>query len=153
MDKQKSSNMTIYFPFDSEGVIALRKRLNEIASRYGYKATRGGTTGQGNLSELLLAIDAGEIATVFMSDEAKALIPWLDEQQSAVLLTGHTMADQNIYDAIGALREQLAEAADREAQADAEEVVEYFSPPSKRQVGMKMIENGLRLLKEAEEEN
>lgn len=145
-EKQKASTIGLYFNFDQESANALRSRLNGIAARYGYIATRGATAGQGNLSELLLAIDAGEVATVFMSDEMKALIPWLEVQQSA------TMADHQVYEAIIALSAQLVEAAEREAIADTEEVVSYFHPRSKRQIALQMIERGLSLLKDAEKQ-
>lgn len=145
------ATMGLYFSMDKASTNALRARLNEIAARYGYTADRGKTTGKGNLSELLLAIDAGEVATVFMSDGVKALVPWLEAQQNALLLSD-TFDDHQVHEAIGALKEQIAEAADREAEADAEDVVSYFEPKSKREIAIQMIERGLRLLKEAEQE-
>lgn len=149
-EKQKASTIGLYFNFDQESANALRGRLNEIAARYGYTATRGATAGQGNLSELLLAIDAGEVATVFMSDAMKALIPWLEAHQNALLLSD-MFQDHQVYEAITTLKEQIAEAADREAEA--EEIVSYFEPKSKREIAIQMIERGVRMLKEAEQEN
>ena len=64
-----SSTIGLYFRRDQGSANALRSRLNEIAATFGYTATRGATTGQGNLSEMLEAIDAGELALVLLPDE------------------------------------------------------------------------------------
>ena len=53
---------------------------------------------------------------------------------------------------VATLKEQIAEASARETVADAEDVVSYFSPKSKREIAIQIIERGLRLLKEAEDE-
>jgi len=58
----------LYVPGSQEGANALRSRLNEIAGELGYTAERGPTTGEGNLVDLLRAIDAGEVALVALSD-------------------------------------------------------------------------------------
>jgi hypothetical protein len=43
---------------------ALRSRLNGVAGELGYKATRGPTAGEGNLSDMLKGIDLGEVGLV-----------------------------------------------------------------------------------------
>lgn len=60
-----------YFPshMTKEDVNALRERLNEVAASFGYTASRGPTAGQGNLAEMLIAIDSGELALVLLPDE------------------------------------------------------------------------------------
>lgn len=60
-----------YFPsyMSNDDVNALRERLNEVAASFGYTASRGPTAGQGNLAEMLIAIDAGELAMVLLPDE------------------------------------------------------------------------------------
>lgn len=59
----------LYFAgLDKEGTNALRARLNEIARKMGYTATRGPTTGLGNLVRLLDAIDRGEVALLLLDD-------------------------------------------------------------------------------------
>lgn len=59
----------LYFRgLDREETNALRARLNKHAAFHGYTATRGPTAGQGNLAEMLQAIDAGELATVLLAD-------------------------------------------------------------------------------------
>ena len=63
----------IYFKSrDQDEVNALRARLNAHAASHGYVATRGPTVGQGNLAEMLVAIDSGELATVLLADEQYA---------------------------------------------------------------------------------
>jgi len=47
---------------------ALRARLNELAALYCYTSRRGPTAEQGNLAALLVAIDAGKVATVLLAD-------------------------------------------------------------------------------------
>jgi len=61
----------VYFPsdFEKEDVNALRARLNVVAASHGYIAHRGPTAGQGALAHLLIAIDAGEVATLLLPDE------------------------------------------------------------------------------------
>lgn len=59
----------LYIPGSQEGANALRSRLNKIAREMGYYASRGPTAGDGNLAEMLVAIDSGEIALVLLSDE------------------------------------------------------------------------------------
>ena len=51
-----------------EDVNALRSRLNNLAATFGYTAERGPTAGQGNLAEMLMAIDTGELALVLLPD-------------------------------------------------------------------------------------
>lgn len=60
----------LYFrALDQESTNALRARLNEHAAIHGYIATRGPTAGQGNLAEMLVAIDSGELATILLADD------------------------------------------------------------------------------------
>jgi hypothetical protein len=61
----------LYFPscMTNEDVNALRERLNETAAAFGYTASRGPTAGRGNLAEMLIAIDSGELALVLLPDE------------------------------------------------------------------------------------
>ena len=64
----------LYFPncLDRAAVNALRSRLNAIAAELGYYANlRSPTAGRGNLPELLIAIDAGEVALVLLPDEQR----------------------------------------------------------------------------------
>ncbi len=71
---------------------ALRSRLNDLAGTFGYIAHRGSTAGQGNLAELLIAIDSGEVALVLLPDEQRsAMVDFLrqvagDGQQSALVM-------------------------------------------------------------------
>ena len=51
---------------------ALRARLTDLAASHGYLATRGPTAGRGNLAAMLQALDAGEVATVLLSDGQRA---------------------------------------------------------------------------------
>jgi hypothetical protein len=39
----------------------VRRKLNEIAARHGFRARRGPTKGEGNIAALLLAMAEGEI--------------------------------------------------------------------------------------------
>lgn len=61
----------LYFPsyMTNEDVNALRERLNEIAAAFGYTASRGPTAGRGNLAEMLVAIDSGELTLILLPDE------------------------------------------------------------------------------------
>lgn len=70
---------------------ALRSRLNDLAGTFGYIAHRGPTAGRGNLAELLIAIDSGEVALVLLPDEQRsAMVDFLcqvaaDGRQSALV--------------------------------------------------------------------
>lgn len=58
---------------------ALRQRLNDIAAGLGYIAHAGPTAGAGNLADLLVAIDSGEVAPVLLPDEQRLqAIQYLD---------------------------------------------------------------------------
>ena len=62
----------IYVRLGRQATNAFRARLNEIAASHGYIAHSGPTKGQGNLVELLHAIDGGEMALVLLPDEQRA---------------------------------------------------------------------------------
>lgn len=59
--RRRRGAMGLYFPLPQSEVNALRARLNALAATFGYTAKRGRTTGQGNLSALLVAIDKGDV--------------------------------------------------------------------------------------------
>jgi hypothetical protein len=56
----------LYFKdgLSQEDANALRKRLNDLAASYGFLSERGPTAGDGNLSELLMALDSGKLMLV-----------------------------------------------------------------------------------------
>jgi len=64
-DKEKrvrGCTIGYYFPgLTKPEANAVRKRLNEIAFKLGYKAERGATAGEGAAGRLLLAIASGEL--------------------------------------------------------------------------------------------
>jgi len=67
--------------YKQEEANALRSRLNEIAATFGYTAERGATAGEGNLAEMLRAIDGGELALVLLTPEQQqAAATWLRNQ-------------------------------------------------------------------------
>jgi hypothetical protein len=57
----------------------------------------------------------------------------------------------NPYQRIAELEQEIA-ALKNQTEADAEDIVSYFEPKSKREIAIQMIERGVRLLKEAERE-
>jgi len=55
----------LYFKdMSQEEANATRKRLNDLAAAHGFLSERGPTAGDGNLAELLMAIDNGKMALV-----------------------------------------------------------------------------------------
>lgn len=92
--------------FTQAEVNALRSRLNAMAGSFGYIAHRGPTTGQGNLAELLIAIDSGEVALVLLPDEQRsAMVDFLrqvaaDSQQSALVTEAAESIAQALEQAI-----------------------------------------------------
>jgi hypothetical protein len=66
-------------------VNALRRRLNAIAKEFGYVAKSGPTMGQGNLSDLLVAIDEGHAAVISVpdSDDAEARLAKIYQEDPA----------------------------------------------------------------------
>jgi len=103
----------LYFRgLDREQTNALRARLNAHAAAHGYYAERGPTAGQGNLAEMLVAIDAGELATVLLADEE----------------FGPALAHLDQLDAGWAksIASSLRRALDYQAQADEDELAEYL---------------------------
>lgn len=111
----------LYFPsiFSKEDVNAIRSRLNEIAADHGYTATRGPTAGEGNLTEMLCAIDSGEIALVLLPDEQRRqATAWLQQQ-------AEQMASGPLASALQSIAVGLTAAQARQDQVDADELAEY----------------------------
>ena len=104
----------LYFPGTQDEVNALRERLNQLAGEFGYTASRGPTTGQGNLAEMLIAIDAGELALVLLPDEQFG--PALE------VLDGLAAQDPYRNDWAATVARSLWDALIRQAEADRAEV-------------------------------
>ncbi len=105
-------------PFRPITSAAMQAALRRIAERHGYTATRGPRHGQGNPSELIQALDSGELATVLLdSDRRWHLIQWLDAQAARC-------ADLYLAEDIAAVAGQLRAAADRERAIEDEDSVE-----------------------------
>jgi len=105
----------------------MQAALRKIAERHGYTATRGPHANQGSPSELVQALDAGELATVLLdSDERWSVISWLESQAAAMDNPGYGLPET-----IRSLAAQLRVAADIERQLEAEEAA-YFLPPHQR---------------------
>lgn len=100
----------------------MQAALRKIAERHGYTATRGPHVGQGSPSELVQAMDAGELATVLLdSDERWQLIAWLETQAAAMDNPGYGLPET-----IRSLAAQLRTAAEVERQLDAEADADYL---------------------------
>lgn len=98
---------------------AMQAALRKIAERHGYTATRGPRAGQGSPSELVQALDAGELATVLLdSDERWQIIAELDRHAATL--------DGWLSEGIREVANQLRAAAEREHQLDAEELADYL---------------------------
>jgi len=107
----------LYFRgLDNEDVNALRARLNNVAAAFGYTAERGPTTGEGNLAEMLVAIDAGELALVLLPDEH--FRPALEHLDSLA-----AESPRNEWAAV--IADALRAALQRSAEADAAELDDY----------------------------
>lgn len=103
---------------DQEGANALRARLNQIAAEFGYTAERGATAGEGNLAEMLTAIDSGELALVLLPDEQRAwTIDWLDEQAASLRENADSWRQYSLSDAIATIADALLKAQQREEAA------------------------------------
>jgi hypothetical protein len=103
--------------------IAESAALREVALSHGYTATRGPLVknGQesGNAIELLLAIIAGEVATVLLGDEERAhAIGLLEASGDDVLMS---------------IARQLRAAAERERLHDDEELADYRTEQHKQE--------------------
>lgn len=98
---------------------AMQAALRRIAERHDYISTRGPRHGQGNPSELVQALDAGELATVLLdSDERWQIIAEL-ERHAATL-------DGWLSEGVREVASQLRAAAEREQHLDREELAEYL---------------------------
>lgn len=106
---------------DQEGANALRARLNQIAAEFGYTSERGATAGEGNLAEMLMAIDRGELALVLLPDEQRAwAINWLDQQAAALREDADSWREYSLGEALTTIADALVTAQEREDQASAE---------------------------------
>jgi hypothetical protein len=107
--------------FDQEHANALRLRLNEIAAEFGYTSERGPTAGEGNLTQMLIAIDEGELALVLLPDEQRAwAINWLDEQAAALRENADSWREHSLSDALTTIADALVKAQEREEQTSYE---------------------------------
>lgn len=101
------TTLGFYFRLDRDQANAMRASLNEIARSHGYIAHGGPTHGEGNAAALLVAIAAGEVATVLLSDEQRSMaIDFLTDAAAA--------APWPLRDALASIAESLSDAAARE---------------------------------------
>lgn len=104
----------LYFPLDQESTNALRQRLNDLAAGLGYTATRGPTAGEGNLSEMLLAIDAGEVALVLLDPLVRGYtIDHLRKLANALEEGAPSFEALAIVEGLNAIADRLDQAANR----------------------------------------
>lgn len=101
------TTLGFYFRLDRDEANAMRASLNEIAQSHGYIAHGGPTHGEGNAAALLVAIAGGEVATVLLSDEQRAMA-------IEFLAGGAATAPWPLRDALTSLAESLTAAAVRE---------------------------------------
>ena len=86
---------------------ALRARLNRYAKIHGYIASRGPTAGKGNLAQMLVGIDAGQIALISLNkdqDQWKSAIKFLEaveEPWATSLILGLLKALENQKEVMG----------------------------------------------------
>ena len=93
----------------------MRARLNKIAQGFGYIATGGPTTGDGNLSALLVAIDAGEVALVLLPPNyAVSVVEFLREAGKRVYAEADDFADIGLGDELCMIADALEDARARE---------------------------------------
>ena len=94
----------------------MQAALRRIAERHGYTATRGPHPGQGNPSELIQALDAGELATVLLdSAERWQIIAWIEAQVATMDNPGYGLPES-----LRSLAHQLRIAAELEQRLGAE---------------------------------
>ena len=108
-----------YFPaaMTKGAVNALRSRLNKIAAGFGYTASAGPTTGQGNLAEMLTALDAGELViTLLPPEQRRWLLEWIEEQIPA--MPQGNFRDIGIVEALETIAQSIQAANVRQADAD-----------------------------------
>jgi len=109
--------LTLYVRTPQPATNALRARLNALAAAHGYTATRGPTAGQGNLAELLRAIDAGEVALVLLPEQNRAsAIRWLREQAQQLGAEANDFSTLGLAEALETFADALSDAADRAAE-------------------------------------
>jgi len=113
------STLTLYLRMTQPAANALRARLNDQAAAHGYTAVRGPTAGQGNLAELLRAIDAGEVALVLLPEQNRAsAIRWLREQAQQLEAEANDFSTLGLAEALETFAEALSDAADRAAEKE-----------------------------------
>lgn len=100
----------------------MQAALRRIAERHGYIATRGPHAGRGNPSELVQALDAGELATVLLDSDARWRVIAELERHAATLED----TDYDLSLAIRSAADQLRAAAEREYQLEVEELADYL---------------------------
>jgi len=112
----------LYFSMSQEGANTLRARLNEIAAGFGYTATRGPTTGRGNLAEMLRAIDAGEVALVLVPDNhQRPLAEFLRRTAAGVRADAGSFQEIGLADSLEVVAEALDAAAERAERGELDE--------------------------------
>jgi len=113
------ATMTLYLRMSQPAANALRARLNDQAAAHGYTAVRGPTAGQGNLAELLRAIDAGEVALVLLPEQNRAsAIAWLRDQAQQLEAEANDFSTLGLAEALETFAEALSDAADRAAEKE-----------------------------------
>ena len=106
------STIGLYFKRTKPDTNALRTRLNAIAAALGYTAERGPTAGQGNLAEMLEAIDAGKVALVLLDEEQRGYV--IDYLREITSREGAAMfQDLAITEALQVIANSLEQAANR----------------------------------------
>jgi len=81
--------------------------LRDIARKHGYIASRGPHAGNGNPSELAMALAKGDVATVWLdANERQHIVEWLETQ-------AETLADSPLSETIRSLSTQLKDAEER----------------------------------------
>lgn len=106
----------VYVPGEAEGAIALRSRLNALAGALGYVSPGGPTRGEGSLTRLLLAIDAGEVALVLLTDD--------ERRKAREALVAIAAQDPFHGSWAHSILVALDAAADRQSAADVDEVLD-----------------------------
>lgn len=104
------STIGLYLRMSQPEANAMRARLNGIAKEFGYTATGGPTTGDGNLSALLQAIDVGEVAVVLLPPDVVSVVEFL--RQASVRMDAEAGVSA-LGDELWKIAEALAEARAR----------------------------------------